>query len=82
MRDGVTVAEGPISDFTPASVVDAMVGSARARDLVHGRGAVSGEPLLEIQNLSVAGSLSDACLEVHEGEIVGWPASRARAGAS
>ena len=71
LRDGVTVAEGPISDFTPASVVDAMVGSARVRGTRKEGSAITGAPLLEIQNLSVAGSLTDACLEVHEGEIVG-----------
>ncbi len=71
LRDGMTVAEGPISDFTPASVVDAMVGSARARGTRSGGRVAIGAPLLEIQNLSVAGSLSDACLNVHEGEIVG-----------
>ena len=71
LRDGATVAEGPISDFTPASLVDAMVGSARARATRAGGTTVTGAPLLEIQNLSVAGSLSDACLDVREGEIVG-----------
>jgi ribose transport system ATP-binding protein/rhamnose transport system ATP-binding protein len=71
LRDGVTVAEGPITDFTPTTIVDAMVGSARARGTRMGGTAPTGAPLLEIQNLSVAGSLSDACLEVREGEIVG-----------
>ncbi len=72
LRDGATVAEGPISDFTPGSVVEAMVGSARARGVRTGSAAVAGgTPLLEIENLSVEGSLSDVCLAVRPGEIVG-----------
>lgn len=72
LRDGMTVAEGPISDFTPTSVVDAMVGSARARGTrVGGSVAAKGTPLLHIENLSVAGSLTNVCLDVYPGEIVG-----------
>lgn len=71
LRDGTTVAEGPISDFTPMTLVNAMVGSAR----VHGARVAGdvevGAPLLEIRDLNVAGSVSDVCLEVRRGEIVG-----------
>jgi ABC-type sugar transport system ATPase subunit len=71
LRDGMTVAQGPVSDFTPTSVVDAMVGSARARGVRTAGTVPTGPPLLDIQNLSVAGALTNACLQVHEGEIVG-----------
>lgn len=71
LRDGATVAEGSMSDFTPASVVEAMVGTAGARGGRRGKTISPKLPLLEIRNLTVAGSLTDVCLEVHEGEIVG-----------
>ena len=72
LRDGATVAEGPKSEFTPDSVVDAMVGSARAHGVrTRGAAIVTGVPMLEIQNLSVEGRLTDICLSVDSGEIVG-----------
>ena len=71
LRDGMTVAEGAVSDFTPGSVVDAMVGSARARGVRTAGTVPKGPPLLDIQNVSVGDTLTNACLQVHEGEIVG-----------
>jgi len=71
LRDGATVAEGPIADFSSTSLVDAMVGSARARSIRTGGTGQIGAPLLEVENLTVEGSLSDACLVLHTGEIVG-----------
>jgi ABC-type sugar transport system ATPase subunit len=71
LRDGVTVAEGLTADYTPTSLVDVMVGSAQAGGVHMSRRAKLGTPLLQIENLSVADSLNDACLEVREGEIVG-----------
>jgi ABC-type sugar transport system ATPase subunit len=72
LRDGATVAEGPLSGFTPTSLVEAMVGSVRARAFEKaGAKTATGAPLLEVENLTVEGSLTDVCLAVHAGEIVG-----------
>ena len=72
LRDGSTVAEGPVSEFTPASVVDAMVGSTRERGLRRGSAtAATGAPLLQVEDLCVEGSLANINITVHEGEILG-----------
>ncbi len=71
LRDGITVAEGPISAFTPGSLVEAMVGQSKARAARTSRALRAGKPLLQIEGLTIGDSLTDVCLAVHEGEIVG-----------
>ena len=71
LRDGVTVAEGHKGDFSPRSLVAAMVGTEKPLPLREGQTCGSGIPVLQIRHLSVEGSVSDVDLEVCEGEIVG-----------
>ncbi len=72
LRDGVTVAEGQMADFSVRSLVEAMVGREKrpARGTTRTRDARTA-PVLQIRNLSVPGSLFNVSMEVQEGEIVG-----------
>jgi ABC-type sugar transport system ATPase subunit len=71
LRDGVTVAEGKKGDFSPRSLVAAMVGTEKPLPPREGQMCGSGVPVLQIRHLTVEGSVSDVDLEVCEGEIVG-----------
>ena len=71
LRDGVTVAEGHKGDFSPRSLVAAMVGTEKPLPPWEGQTCGSGVPVLQIRHLTVEGSVSDVDLEVCEGEIVG-----------
>ena len=75
LRDGVTAAAGPVSDFTSESVVAAMVGGATALKQRHtaARVEVSGDrrPVLEVKGLSSPGTFTRVDLAVAPGEIVG-----------
>jgi ABC-type sugar transport system ATPase subunit len=73
LRDGATVAAGPVASFYSHSLVEAMVGdtprgtSPPQLDRVDAERGV----LLEVRGLSRDGALRDIDLEVREGEIVG-----------
>ena len=71
LRDGVTVAEGHKGDFSPRSLVAAMVGTEKPLPPREGQTCGSGVPVLQIRHLTVEGSVFDVDLEVCEGEIVG-----------
>lgn len=74
LRDGRTVATGPIEDFDADQIVDAMVGGA-AEVRRHDRAAPAPDagatPALRLRGLSLSGSYSDIDLDVAPGEIVG-----------
>jgi len=72
-RNGRKVAEGPISDFDEPSITRAMTGQELTSDHYHWtpRDGASASPTLEITNLSVPGSVDNASLTLHAGEIVG-----------
>jgi ABC-type sugar transport system ATPase subunit len=72
LRDGVTVAEVELSDFTRADLVHAMVGETRpcAPRTVNSVGART-KLVLQARELRVPGYLHDIGLDLHEGEIVG-----------
>ncbi|MGK9082210.1 sugar ABC transporter ATP-binding protein [Brucella intermedia] len=72
-RNGRKVAEGPISDFDEPSITRAMTGQELTSDHYHWtpREGASANPTLEIANLSVPGSVDNASLTLHAGEIVG-----------
>lgn len=72
-RNGKKVAEGPISDFDEPSITRAMTGQELTSDHYHWtpREGASANPILEIANLSVPGSVDNASLTLHGGEIVG-----------
>ncbi|HUJ68487.1 MAG TPA: sugar ABC transporter ATP-binding protein [Syntrophorhabdales bacterium] len=72
LRDGVTVAEGQKSDFTPRSLVAAMVGTEKPVKAGPTReSGVQAKAVLQIRGLTLEGSVSNVDLDVHEGEIVG-----------
>jgi ABC-type sugar transport system ATPase subunit len=72
LRDGVTVASGPMSRFEPATLVDAMVGEAQeGRASKAGSRPAAGRTVLSVAGLEVPGVLRDASLELAAGEIVG-----------
>lgn len=74
LRDGVTIAKGPVSDFTPDSLVAAMVGDrARIRAVPRTRPDTPSQvqAALEIDGLSINGVLRDISVRVSRGEIVG-----------
>jgi ABC-type sugar transport system ATPase subunit len=77
LRDGRTVAEGPIGAFDAHSLVEAMVGEATAATAAApaarraGRREAGAAPVLEVRGLSTAGRLDDVDFEVRAGEVVG-----------
>ncbi len=73
LRDGRTVAGGPIADFDAARIVTAMVGE-RPRPAPRASGppaADRGAPVLRARGLATAGIVADVDLDVRAGEIVG-----------
>ena len=73
LRDGRTVAEGPLDDFTPASVIAAMVGRYGESPTPHEpRRRDEGRPAaLAVEHLSSPRAVHDVSLSVGRGEIVG-----------
>lgn len=76
MRDGRTVAAGPVTDYTPRSLVQQMVGDVdlHGAPVEGGRSPVASAdaaPVLELRGLSSAGTVSDVDLAVGAGRIVG-----------
>lgn len=72
LRDGVTVAEGRKEDFTPQTLVQAMVGEEKP--LVQETARMVGAdktPVLRIRDLTLEGVVSNLDLDLFEGEIVG-----------
>ncbi|MBC6439171.1 MAG: sugar ABC transporter ATP-binding protein [Rhodospirillales bacterium] len=73
IKDGAVTSKGPTSDYTPDSVIAAMVGRELG-DLFPSKAdtaRANGDKVLEVTNLVVAPGLPPASLDVHAGEIVG-----------
>jgi len=70
LRDGRTVAGGPIREFDPSRLVEAMVGRTLG-EFEASAGAESAEPVLRTRGLSYDEVLHDIELEVGRGEVVG-----------
>jgi ABC-type sugar transport system ATPase subunit len=76
LRDGMTVAHGPVADFNPRSLVDAMVGKEGAwKDYARAPRTNQIEkaqaPSLKVQGLTIPGHVPGVDIEVGRGEIVG-----------
>src|SRR5690625_1057007 len=73
LRDGRTVAENlAVADTPTADLIRLMTGRSVESDFGGGRGDHErGEPLLEVENLSLAGVFEDVSFTVRAGEIVG-----------
>jgi ribose transport system ATP-binding protein len=70
MRDGKTVGSMPIADASRAGIVRLMV-DRDLSEMYAPKRAPIGAPLLEVQNLSVPGLLSNISFTLHAGEILG-----------
>jgi ribose transport system ATP-binding protein len=71
LRDGCKVGECAITETDPQQVVSMMVGHALGSGF-RKRGYSLGEPVLEIRNLVVRGSLAGVSFYVRRGEILGF----------
>jgi ABC-type sugar transport system ATPase subunit len=74
LRDGLTVDRGPVEDFTPGGLIEAMVGRSGVRDIAaraEGSSVRARTPLLSVRGLTVDGCVAEVDLDVHAGEIVG-----------
>jgi ABC-type sugar transport system ATPase subunit len=76
LRDGSTVAQGPISDFTTRSLVDVMVGKEGAwHEYARPSGDSSARtnkvPALQIAGMRIPGHVHGVDITVEPGEIVG-----------
>lgn len=74
LRQGETVASGPISNFNAHSIVTAMVGeqiAAAAESTTSLTAVQAANSLLRVRDLSTAGAVHDVNLDVRRGEILG-----------
>lgn len=78
LRDGETVAAGPVSSWNVDSVVEAMIGAAAEKEAAskpaHDRirpGSGLAAAVLEVRGLCLDGAFEGVDLELHAGEIVG-----------
>lgn len=71
MRNGETVTTGPMADYKPHDIVTHMLGDVRLEERLRPPRAPSGEPVLEVENLSRAGAIDGVSFKLHPGEIVG-----------
>jgi ABC-type sugar transport system ATPase subunit len=76
LRDGSTAAQGPVGDFDPRSLVDAMVGKEGAwkdyaRSARPSQAQETESPALKVEAMTIPGRVYHADLEVARGEIVG-----------
>jgi len=70
MKDGRSVATRRVSDTTRSGLVEMMVGRPLSEQYPT-RSVMMGEAILEIQDLSLDGGVSNVTFTVHRGEIVG-----------
>ena len=72
LRDGRHVITAPLSEFTLESMIEQIVGRARAASPTS-RGGTStlGEPLVELRGVSGAAQAAQRRSDVHRGEVVG-----------
>ena len=74
LRDGHTVAARPVADFTPDTLVDAMIGSSGARERVTVTARADDPdvaPALRIRGLRIAAGGAGVDLDVRPGEVLG-----------
>jgi len=70
MRDGLHVATKDISEVNTEDIIQMMIGR-NLSDMYKKTDTTIGEPVLEVQDLSVKGILKDISFNVRSGEIVG-----------
>lgn len=69
MRDGATIATRPIAELSVRQIAELMVGDVLT-DERPSRAPATGEPVLELNRLALAGSFEDVNVQVRPGEIV------------
>ncbi|MBL8579053.1 MAG: sugar ABC transporter ATP-binding protein [Mesorhizobium sp.] len=70
LKDGRSVLSGEASQLDQATLIQAMVGRSLSAVFPVRRGA-AGHPILQVENLSLAGHFRDVSFDVRAGEIVG-----------
>ena len=71
MRNGRKVVEGPIADFTEASITRHMTGRDLGADTYAGPPESAGPPRLAVKGLSVPGAVAGVDLTLRPGDILG-----------
>ena len=71
MRNGRVVVEGPIAEFTEASITRHMTGRDLGSETYPGPAAGSGPPRLAVKGLGVPGSVEGVDLTLRPGDILG-----------
>ncbi len=71
MRNGQTVASGPLADYRPHDIVIHMLGDVKLEERLRPPRAPEGEPVLEVDRISRQGALDGVSFRLHPGEIVG-----------
>ncbi len=71
MRNGRVVVEGPIADFTEASITRAMTGRDLGRDTYAGPAGTAAPPRLAVRGLRVPGAVEGVDLTLRPGDILG-----------
>lgn len=70
LRDGKAIVAGPIDDFTPAALIEAMSGRPVDSQRLPRSAVVAAPPVLRVQGLTRRGDYEDVSLDLHPGEIV------------
>ena len=71
LRDGRSVADGPLTDVTNQQLVGHMVGRAVDQLFPHRAGRPAGEIVLDVQGLAAPPMVKDASFTLRRGEILG-----------
>ncbi|MEO7273899.1 MAG: sugar ABC transporter ATP-binding protein [Vicinamibacterales bacterium] len=71
LRDGLVVASGKAAEFSIDTLVRHMVGREVQQLYPPRRAAVAVEPVLELREVTRAGTVRDITLTVHRGEVLG-----------
>lgn len=70
LRDGQLISTIPVEQATPAKITELMIGSDW-QGMEFERSKKSGEPILEVKNLSTADKLNNISFELYPGEVLG-----------
>lgn len=70
LRDGQTMAQGPIAQFTKAQISELMTGRHLSTERYR-EGAVGQDVVLEVRGLARSGQFNDVSFALHAGEILG-----------
>jgi ABC-type sugar transport system ATPase subunit len=72
LRDGRHISTKPVSEHTPDSLIQDMIGRRIENLFPRERGAARDEVILKVENLSTADKLKDVSFEAKAGEVLGF----------